>query len=69
MSCVKAVPKEFKWIECECGVRGKNFSIRYIHKQDPVQDDPKKSKKTTYFIDSSSHGEQAQVGNLGIRDF
>ena len=45
----KAVPKGLMWIECECGVGGKNSLICYIPEQDPVQDTLEKSKKTTHF--------------------
>ena len=38
MSSVKAVSKGLKWIECECGVGGKNSPVGYIPKQDPIQD-------------------------------
>ena len=48
MSSTKAFPEGLKWIECERGVWGKNVLIRYIPKQDPVQDALEKAKKTTY---------------------
>eukprot|EP00804_Cyclotella_cryptica_P027897 CCRYP_003796-RA/>CCRYP_003796-RA protein AED:0.34 eAED:1.00 QI:0/0/0/1/1/1/2/0/430 len=49
MSSVKAIPEGLKWVECERGIRGKNSPVRYIPKQDPVQDALVKNKKTTYF--------------------
>jgi len=48
MSSAKAFPRGLKWIECKCGVGGKNSLIRYIPEQDPVQDALEKVKKTTY---------------------
>ena len=38
MSFVKFLPKGLKWIECERGIGGKNFPMRYIPEQDPTQD-------------------------------
>ena len=49
MSSMKAFPKGLKWIECKCGVGGKNSPICYIPEQDLVQDALEKNKKTTYF--------------------
>ena len=34
----KAVPKGLKSVEYEHGVGGKNYPIRYIQKQDPMQE-------------------------------
>ena len=49
MSSKKSFSKGLKMVECEHGMGGKNSSICYISKQDPVQDALEKSKKTTYF--------------------
>ena len=49
MSSVKSFPEGLKWIECKCGIGGKNSPIHYIPKQDPMQDALEKNKKTTYF--------------------
>jgi hypothetical protein len=49
MSSVKAFPEGLNWIECECGIGGKNSPVCYIPEQDPMQDARKKTKKTTYF--------------------
>ena len=49
MSSMKAFPKGLKWIECECGIGGKNSPVCYIPEQDPMQDALEKNKKTTYF--------------------
>ena len=44
MSSAKAFPEGLKWIECEHGIGGKNSPVRYIPKQDPVQDALEKTK-------------------------
>ncbi len=49
MSFAKTVPEGLKWIERERGVGGKNFSMRYIPQQDPMQEALEKNKMTTYF--------------------
>jgi hypothetical protein len=46
MSFAKSVPKGLKWIECKCGIRGKNSPVCYIPEHNPVQDALEKSKKT-----------------------
>ena len=48
MSFANYVPKGLKWIECECGIGGKNYPICYIPKHNPMQDALEKRKKTTY---------------------
>ncbi len=41
----KSVLEGLKWIECECGIGGKNSFVCYIPKQDPVQNALKLNKK------------------------
>ena len=46
MSFMTAVPEGLKWIECDCGIGGKNPPICYIPEQNPVKDALKKGKAT-----------------------
>ncbi len=49
MSFAESVPNELKLSECKRSIGGKNSSVCYIPKKDPVQEDLKNSKKTNYF--------------------
>jgi len=49
MFFVILLPKEIKWIDCECGIEGKNSPVHYIPKQEPMQDALAKNKRTMYF--------------------
>lgn len=69
MSFAKTVPKGLKWIECKRGILGKNFLMRYIPEQDPMQEALEKNKKTTYFkltLPNMGMSSRWQYGHPGL---
>ncbi len=46
---MKTTSNGFKWIECECGIGGKNSPKCYIPKQDLINDVIENNKKSKYF--------------------
>lgn len=49
MFFTKSVLEGLKYLECDCGIGGKNYPIHYIPQKDPIKDTFEKKVMTTYF--------------------
>ena len=56
-----AVPEGLKSVECKCGVRGTNSSIRYIPEQDPIQEALEMKHQPTSFKLSLPSGSEMRM--------
>jgi hypothetical protein len=66
MSDVTSVPKWLKYIECNCGIEGKNSPMCYVPKQSLIEDvletKTKTKTKTAYFkVTRQETGSELQV--------